>query len=368
VGLPASRIAVAVSGGMDSTAAALLLKRSGFEVAGLHMRLSSASEQSWNEAARIADEIGIPLHLIDLSQEFSDQVIKPFVAEYAAGRTPSPCPRCNRLIKTTLLMERAQQLGFDRLATGHYARIEEIAGESRLLKARDLRKDQSYFLSMVRRDALKRLALPLGIWTKQQVREFLRREGISAWRAEESQELCFISGKDYRSFLLQHGLTPTPGLIVDPRGKVLGRHSGITGYTVGQRRGLGVCGSEPYYVIRIDASAHSVVIGTREESLCRGLRMSHTNILAPYPPVRGERFQVKVRSTGKPVSCTITAVWPDAMEIEFHEPQSGVAPGQAAVLYCHHTVIGGGWIEATLSRSGHQAACSGFDCGAHPAV
>jgi tRNA-uridine 2-sulfurtransferase len=339
------RIAVAMSGGMDSTAAALLLKRAGHQVMGLHMRLHAGSDRSFAEAEDVAREIGVPLREVDLSRDFSELIVRPFVQEYAAGRTPSPCPRCNRLIKMTLLYEEARRMGCDILATGHYARIETADHGPRLLKGSDRKKDQSYFLFALTRDMLSRTVFPLGDLTKTGVRELLKREGISVWASEESQELCFVPKGDYRAFLEQNGILSRPGTIEDMRGKLLGQHHGITGYTVGQRRGLGACGPEPHYVARIDARNNTVIVGTRDEILTSRLIVTAVNILTTEPPQEGDRLLVKVRSTAKAVPCIVKHHGTDRLVLSFQDPQPGIAPGQAAVLYAGERVVGGGWIE-----------------------
>jgi tRNA-specific 2-thiouridylase len=339
------RIAVAMSGGMDSTASALLLKREGHSVTGMHMHLHEGSHQTWCHAQSAAEEVGVPLHRVDLSGEFADKIIKHFVDEYSAGRTPSPCPLCNRLIKMTLLYESARALGCEKLATGHYARIAEVSGEPALLRGADKAKDQSYFLFMLSREMLRRTLFPVGGMTKRKVRELLKKEGLRLWESEESQELCFVPDCNYRNFLLDRGVAARPGPIVDEHGRALGQHKGIIGYTVGQRRGLGVCGPRPLYVVRIDAATDTVVVGTKEHTTVALMRIARPNILRSATPAVGERFEVKVRSTSRAAACTVAQVWEDALDVKFDEPQSGVAPGQAAVLYDGDRVVAGGWIE-----------------------
>jgi tRNA-uridine 2-sulfurtransferase len=339
------RVAVAMSGGMDSTAAALALKKKGFEIVGIHMRLHSCSDPSWESAQKAAGEIAAPIHAVDFRQEFSHLVVQPFVDEYSRGRTPSPCPVCNRRIKMSLLFDHAVSLGCEALATGHYARVLQGPAGPELWRGKDRAKDQSYFLFGLTREMLKRTIFPLGDFTKAEVRDFLKRAAVSVWKSAESQELCFIPNGDYRGFLLRRGLTDYPGDIVDSTGKALGRHSGISGFTVGQRRGLGICGPTPLYVIRIDSETRTVVVGPKEKTYTPVLRIKDVNLLVPSIPDPGDRFDVKVRSASNAVPCTLLHSREGLYEFRFDDPQSAVAPGQAAVLYLYDRVVGGGWIE-----------------------
>lgn len=334
-----------MSGGVDSTAAALLLKQAGHEVAGLHMLLHEGSDATWRAALRVGEDLGIPMHMVDLAAEFRELVIAPFVRAYAEGRTPSPCPLCNRFIKMGLLFEKARALGYDRLATGHYARVEATAAGPILRRGKDTAKDQSYFLFMLTGEMLARAAFPLGELTKDRVRALLKSQGIRPWDSEESQELCFVPQDDYRRFLEREGVVSLPGPIVDTEGRILGRHRGVTHYTVGQRRGLGICGPEPLYVIGIDAKNGTLVVGPRRETYVPGVRIGRINILRETPLQVGEKLEVKVRSTALPVTCLVEAVEKDIVEVRFVGPQSGIAPGQAAVLYLGDRVVAGGWIE-----------------------
>lgn len=341
------RIAVAMSGGMDSTATALILKNQGHEVIGLHMMLHCASGISWERAVRAATEVGVPLEKVDLAHEFSKLIVAHFIQEYQSGRTPSPCPRCNRWVKTSRLWEKAATLGCEGLATGHYAviRKDNRLHDYSLHRGVDRRKDQSYFLFMLTREALSRTIFPLGALTKSQVRDFLRVEGVSVWESDESQELCFVPNNDYRRFLAENGVVGYPGPIKDLEGRVLGVHKGIIHYTVGQRRGLGICRARPLYVVRLDAESNTVWVGHKEETFVKFVRIIQTNLLIESDQLAGTGYLVKVRSTATAVPARLERLVSEEMVLQFDDPQSGVAPGQAAVLYAGEQVVGGGWIE-----------------------
>jgi tRNA-specific 2-thiouridylase len=342
-------IAVAMSGGVDSAAAALILKERGHTVHGFHMTAEGHSEETWQNARRAATEIGMPIDRIDLRGELKALVTDVFVREYTQGRTPSPCPRCNRLIKFGILWDRVAGHGFDAQATGHYARIGDGPGGAALFRGVDRRRDQSYFLFMLGRDVLTRTILPLGDFTKNSVRAMAADAGLSCSQKEESRELCFVPDDDYRGFLVRQGVEMKPGPIRNTEGLELGRHQGIAAYTVGQRRGLGISAPRPLYVIKLDAASNTVIVGEREEAYVRALTASDVTRIDPGLVREGDRLEVQVRYTAPATPCTVTAVTEDRFSIVLDEPRVGVAPGQAAVLYRGDMVAGGGWIETTCA-------------------
>jgi len=338
------KIAAAMSGGMDSTAAALLLREQGHEVMGLHMHLHEYSRDSWALVQQTARSIGVPVRLLDLSSSFEELVVAPFVREYARGRTPSPCLVCNRRIKMGLLAQYAYEHGCKRIATGHYARITFSDGFPELRRGTDRGKDQSYFLALLSREMLERLVLPLGDFTKSAVRDLVKQRGLAVHEADESQELCFIRNQSYREFLSSRDVVSRPGPIRDTEGREVGRHYGITGFTVGQRRGMGISASQPLYVVAIDAADNAIVVGQKDATYTASISVVEFNLLRQDPIREGEQFSMKVRSTSAPAPCTVASISADGLTVRFRDPQRGVAPGQAAVLYAGDQVIGGGWI------------------------
>jgi tRNA-specific 2-thiouridylase len=394
--------AVAMSGGLDSSVAASLLARSGERVVGLSMLLTDRSAQSRNgrccgsldlaDARRVASQVGIPHYTLRLDAEFERQVIEPFVADYAAGRTPSPCVRCNTFIKFDAFVDRARRLGASRIATGHYARIERGEGGLELHRAADEHKDQSYFLFELDQSQLAAAIFPLGAMTKSQVRDEARRQGLVVAEKGESMEICFVDG-DLEPFLdarLQRasavvasasraaaletgetsatlageggadpasapvagergsGRAPAPprgrgAEVVDRAGRRLGTAGPFYRYTVGQRRGLGVSGGDRLYVLEIEPAEQRVVVGGREDLRRGGLRGERLHWIGP-PPAGDVEATVRIRSRHAGVKSRIRALPGRRAEVEFAEPQEGIAPGQAAVFYDGSRVLGGCWI------------------------
>ena len=355
-GIPLGLIAVGMSGGVDSSVAALLLRRAGHSLVGLFLRngveveegkaRSCCSASDARDARGVAADLGIPFHAVDFSPEFDDLVAR-FVEAYRAGRTPNPCARCNREIKFGALFRLARGLGADFVATGHYARLEVEGKSVRLRKGIDPEKDQSYQLFDVPGERLRRVLFPVGALRKDEVREIARKEGLRVGDKPDSQDLCFVPGGNYRELLRQRGLPPRPGPILDLLGREIGRHSGIDGFTVGQRRGLPAGSAGPRYVISVEPESAAVVVGSREEASSDRVQVSATNWIGRVAPSPGERFHatVKLRSRHAGVPAEIVGGVEGRVEalLECREP--GVSPGQAAVFYDGEEVLGGGWIE-----------------------
>jgi tRNA-specific 2-thiouridylase len=348
------RIAVGLSGGVDSSVAALLLRRAGHDVFTLFLRngvevepggpvRSCCSASDARDARAVAAALGVPFHAVDFSPEFRE-LRRHFLESYRSGRTPNPCARCNRDIKFGRLYEIARALGADAVATGHYARLDAPGGRPRLRRAVDRRKDQSYQLFCVRRERLERVRFPLGDLAKEAVRAAAREAGLPVADKPESQDVCFVPSGDYRNLLSEEGVGPRPGEIVDTEGKVLGRHGGVEGFTVGQRRGLGVRG--PRYVVSLRPETSTVVVGTREEASTHRFLAVATNWIGRGAPDEGEAIDVlvQVRSRHAPVRGKVLRRGEAEVEVELERPEPAVAPGQAAVFYDDDEVLGGGWI------------------------
>jgi tRNA-specific 2-thiouridylase len=348
--LARAQVAVALSGGMDSAMAAVLLRDQGLRVVGVHLRLSPGGPAREHLEA-LAQGLGIPWLEVDLREEFSRQVLDYFAGEYSRGRTPNPCVRCNAAIKFGRLWHLLQEAGVPYLATGHYARLLRGAdGTLELRRGRDRAKDQSYFLQRLPRGLLPHLLFPLGEITKQEVRRRYTDLGLPrAADYRESQELCFIPQGSYQEFLLElKGSLGEPGDLVDCRGRVLGRHRGLEYYTVGQRRGLRVPAAAPYYVVEIRPETNQVVLGYKNEFFSSGLRARELNWLIE-PSVGEITTTAVIRYRHPGVTARVYLENSGEAQVIFATPQTAVAPGQAVAFYQEDRLLGGGWIEGRVA-------------------
>ncbi|MBN2199974.1 MAG: tRNA 2-thiouridine(34) synthase MnmA [Candidatus Aminicenantes bacterium] len=359
------RVAVAMSGGVDSSVAAALLLERGDRPFGLTMDLGSAPEsrseggetrrrtdrEAVEDAARVAAGLGIPFHVVDLRREFEKRIVKDFCREYVKGRTPNPCIRCNARIKFDLLAEAARRFGAKGLATGHHARLERDSASGRWLlrQGRDLRKDQSYFLYALTQRQLSFARFPVGDLTKDEVRSLAARLSLPTAEKPESQEICFIPGRDYARFLKDRiPGAEKPGPILDPSGRVIGRHRGIIHFTLGQRRGLGIASPRPLYVLGIDAERNAVVAGLEKALYGKTFTVAGVNWVSAARLLGPVSLTVKIRSRQKGSKAVIEAVGRRRCRVTFSTPQRAITPGQSAVFYDRDLVIGGGVIDAPV--------------------
>lgn len=338
------KVLVAMSGGVDSAAACLLLRRQGYQVGGATMLLRDGGESEAEDARRAAAQMGIAFHLFEWKNEFQTRVIEPFKAVYRSGATPNPCIICNGAMKFGLFLDRALELGYDGIATGHYARIGHSGGRFVLKKAVDAAKDQTYMLCLLNQFQLAHTLFPLGeIESKDEVRALAAQAGLQLARKHDSQDICFVPDGDYMAYLTVHGLIPQKGNFVSPEGKVYGEHRGLEAYTIGQRRGLGMAFGERAYVI--GKRGTDVVVGDGALLFSREVRVGQTNWFPFERPTQPLRVQAKLRYTPRTADAWL---YPeeDGCRLEFDEPQRAVTSGQAAVFYDGETVLGGGTIVA----------------------
>jgi len=368
--MPAKTIAVAMSGGVDSSTVAAMLRAEGHQVIGLTMQLWNQRRLAGHpgmpeavqgrccslddvyDARRVAETLGIPYYVVNHEERFEREVVRPFVEEYLSGRTPIPCSLCNNHLKFDQLLIVAQQIGADALATGHYARVEfnEPRGRWLLKRASDSSKDQTYFLFGLTQEQLSRTLFPLGEMTKPQVRDLARHHGLALAEKPDSQEICFVPGGDYKKFLDAYladqgeALPDTAGELVTSSGEVIGEHGGIHNFTVGQRKGLGVATGSPLYVIQLKGDARQVIVGKQEELYSRTLRAHRVNLIAMDDLHQPMRVAVKIRHRHEAAPATLQKSGQDEVLVTFDEPQRAITPGQAAVFYDGDIVVGGGWI------------------------
>jgi tRNA-specific 2-thiouridylase len=342
------RVLVAMSGGVDSSAAAALLLRQGMEVEGVTMKLTSGLCCDIGSAMAVCERLGVPHRMIDAQAEFTRDIIQNFIFEYHRGRTPNPCIRCNDMVKFRFLLQYARSNGFDALATGHYAHIEldRASHHFHLKKGLDAGKDQSYFLYRLSQEQMQHTLFPLGTMRKTEVRSLARELALPAAERAESQELCFVPDNDYRAFLKAYAPEKLiPGDMVLTDGTVVGRHEGIAFFTVGQRRKLGYAAGERLYVIRIEPSTRRVVLGKKNEFRTREIEVSNAHFILFEELRGGMDVMVKIRYRSPAVPAIIQPLPDDRVEVVFKQPVPGICPGQAAVFYDNDEVLGGGIIE-----------------------
>ena len=375
------KIAVAMSGGVDSSAAAAILKRQGHELVGFTMQLWNqrraisvdkngeplpsrcCSLDDVYDARRVAEELSFPFYVLNLEQEFERDVVQPFVASYLNGETPIPCVACNSRLKFASLDKLAASLGCEKVATGHYARVEldEAANRYRLLRGRDSQKDQSYFLWELTQDQLSRAMFPLGELSKNNARQAARDNRLAVAEKKESQEICFVPDGDYAGFIDRYleaedqtGRLPGAGEIVSTSGEVIGRHAGIHRYTIGQRRGIGIAEAQPLYVTEIDSIRNRIIVGTPEELLGAQFTAAGVNWIALDDPAEPVRAEVRVRYRHTAAPATITPQPNLRASVKFDESQRAITPGQTTVFYRGDEVIGGGWIVKSKQSVGRR--------------
>jgi tRNA-specific 2-thiouridylase len=344
--MPKTKVAVALSGGVDSAAAALLLTEAAYEVLGIHMRLWESPHLDYQaqRVENICRILGIPYHQVDLQKEFESHVVDYFCREYQQGRTPNPCVACNHYVKFGLLLDKALSLGADYLATGHYARVAHSTDGHRLFKAADTRRDQSYFLYTLTQEKLGYVLFPLGEHSRDEVKQMAKQAGLPT-ATKSSQDICFISQKNYGAFLSQR-FAALPGDITDTQGRKLGQHQGIAFYTIGQRHGLGLASGQPLYVIRIEPASNRVVLGPENELYSQKLAARKLSWISGKAPRETITVNARIRYKSKEAEA-ILFFRNDSVNVHFAQPQKAVTPGQAVVFYNNDEILGGAIIDSS---------------------
>jgi tRNA-specific 2-thiouridylase len=347
------KVLVGLSGGVDSSVAAALLKEKGYEVAGIMMQMQSNAKHYSAEAdaRKVAEKLSIPFYVADYSQIFKQKVIDYFEKEYRKGRTPNPCVVCNRYVKYEMLLDKASSMGIDYIATGHYARTgyDEIIGRYLLKKAKNLAKDQSYFLYKITQEQLSKVLFPLGTYSKDEVREIAEKYELPVAKKPDSREICFIDNENnYAEFIHNYtGLKVSPGYFTDKKGNILGEHRGIIHYTVGQRRGLGINLGKTMYVVEVDVENNRIVLGDENDILSGILIAGDLNFISIPGICKEMRVNAKIRSTTKEATASIYPLGDNKIKMVFDSPQRAITPGQSVVFYDDDVVVGGGVINSS---------------------
>jgi tRNA-specific 2-thiouridylase len=338
------KVLLGMSGGVDSCVSAYLLKQMGYDVTGAYLKLHSYSNSS--DAKSVADTLGIPFMILDMEKEFKKEIIEYFISEYEAGRTPNPCTACNRYIKFEALTKKANELKIDIVATGHYANIEKNKGRYLLKKAKDTSKDQSYVLYNLTQEQLSKTLFPLGQLTKKEVREIAQKVGLKVASKPDSQEICFIPDNDYKGYIKKNSSNkPIPGDFISKDRKILGKHQGISNYTIGQRRGLGVVTGSPVFVLDIIPQTNQIILGSKEDLLSKELIVKNLNWISITNLTKEMEADLKIRYRAKESKAKIIPIDNSSVKVIFKSPQRAITKGQSAVFYDGDLVIGGGTIS-----------------------
>lgn len=355
-----NRVVVAMSGGVDSSLVAAILKNEGRDIIGMTFRMWSKEEcgaasgraccslEAVTRARAVAQRLDIPYYVVDLSSDFKNDVVDYFCEQYLNGLTPNPCVICNEKIKFGKLLDKALSLGASHIATGHYARISYDRARDRycLLEGKDAPHEQSYFLFALSQDQLKRAVFPLGDFTKNQTRAMAKKLGIDSYDTASSQDVCFTQEMKYADYIQKKtGVSLAAGDIVDTQGRLVGKHKGIASYTIGQRRGLGIAHSQPLYVIAIDVRANRIVVGTKEYVLRKGLVAERVNWISVAGIDRPIKVKAKIRYNAKKATALVSDIGGGCVRVDFDQPQEAPTPGQAVVFYDKDVVVGGAWIR-----------------------